>query len=53
MSKMREIEHEKDRLSLIPEPFPLPFHGRTSFYAKSMNLEKTRRKMGEKRRDPR
>ena len=51
MSKMREIELEKDRLSLFPIPLPLFFHGRTPFYAKSMNLGKTRRKMGERKRE--
>ena len=42
--------------SALPEPFKpalaLPSQGRTPFYAKSMILEKTRRKMGEKRRVP-
>ena len=51
MSKMREKEPEKDRLSLIPEPLSLSLQRPTSFYAKSMNLEKTRRNTGEKRRD--
>jgi hypothetical protein len=48
---MRGKESENARLSLLRDPFPLFPQERTSFYAKSMILEKLRRRMGGKRRD--